>query len=113
MDDRAAILAELLADPMRARLVPRIQAVELLLELARVTRALELLTVPEPKPEFQEPGAPITVEDVMQLTGLNRRAVFSKSHGAQWQPFVIREGRKTLHFRPAFREYYAKRRACR
>ena len=115
MPDRAAILAELLGDPMRARLVPRADAVELLLELARVQRALELLAVSAipTTPSVQDSDQPLDVEDVMRLTGLSRRAVYLRAHARnglpQWRPFILREGRKTLHFRPTFRELLAKR----
>jgi hypothetical protein len=43
--DRAALLDALLADPLKAVEVPRDVAIPLLVELARVQRALELLAV--------------------------------------------------------------------
>jgi hypothetical protein len=55
MTDRAALLDALLTDPTKAAQVPRDEAVALLVELARVQRALELLpgSVPAPvKPQL-------------------------------------------------------------
>lgn len=115
MIDRAVLLGELLMDPMRARLVPRTDAVDLLLELARVQRALELLAVSAAPTSnvAQDPDQPLSVEEVMHLTGLSRRAVYLRAHPSNglpdWRPYVLREGRKTLHFRPAFRQLLSKR----
>lgn len=115
MTDRAAVLGELLTDPMRAKLVPRGEAIELLLDLARVQRALELLAVNgAPLADAaQDPDQPLSVDQVMRLTGLSRRGVYLRAHPrnglAEWRPYIVREGRKTLHFRPAFRQLLAKR----
>ena len=112
MTDRAAIVAELLADPMRAREVSRADAIALLVDLARVTRALELLPrdEPEPTPAQIELGRWMTVAEVMELTELSRRAVWARSRTI-WHGFAVHEGRKTLRFKPGFRKYYTERKA--
>jgi hypothetical protein len=102
---RAALLDALLRDPSRAADVSRADAVALLVELARVQRALELLTLPAPAPEPTpvEAGAWMTVDEVMELTGLSRRTVYGRAARPDWRPFAERSGRKTLRFRPGLR----------
>jgi len=110
LSDRAALLDALLSNPMLAAKVPPGEAKALLIELARVTRALELLSVAAPLP-VEEPadGSWLTVEDVIALTGLSRRQVYARAerapraHQTDWRPFAVREGKKTLRFRPALR----------
>jgi hypothetical protein len=109
MTNRAALLDVLLADPAKAARVPRDEAVALLLELARVQRALELLPGSSPAPEPDKEGVWMTVDEVVALTGLSRRTVYARSKSApragqsDWRPFAERAGRKTLRFRPGLR----------
>jgi hypothetical protein len=103
MTGRAALLDALLADPSRAAAVPRADAVALLVELARVTRALELMTVPAPVLQATDEGTWMAVDEVMALTGLSRRTVYARANRPDWRPFAERAGRKTLRFRPGLR----------
>ena len=113
---RAAILDLLLADPTRAATMARTEAAALAVDLARVLEALRLhalagLAAPE---AAAVSDAPLTVEEVMRLTGLPRRSVYARAHDRtgrpDWRPFVLRGGRKTLHFRTEFRAHLARRR---
>jgi len=107
--DRAALIDALLADPLKAAQVPPEVAISLLVELARVQRALELLPGSAPAPESREEGAWMTVDEVVTLTGLSRRAVYARAKSApragqtDWRQFAERAGRKTLRFRPGLR----------
>ncbi len=109
MTDRAALLDVLLADPAKAAAVPRDEAVALLVELARVQRALELLPGSAPAPETHDEGTWMTVEEVVALTGFSRRTVYARAKSAprtgqaDWRLFAERAGRKTLRFRPGLR----------
>ena len=104
MTDRALLLDALLADPAKAAEVSRDEAVKLLVELARVQRALELLPGSAPLPEQHDEGeAWMTVEEVVALTGLSRRTVYARAKNGDWRRFAERAGRKTLRFRPGLR----------
>ncbi len=103
MTDRALLLDALLADPKKAAQVPRDEAVALLVELARVQRALELLPGSAAASEPHDDGAWMTVEEVVALTGLSRRAVYARAKNGDWRRFAERAGRKTLRFRSGLR----------
>lgn len=106
MIDRALLLAELLADPGKASLLSREDAVALAVELARVERALELralapvvngtvLAEPaEPEPEDHL----LTVAEIATRLGLTERQVYRRS--GRW-PFTVKVGRATLRFSQA------------
>ena len=99
MTDRAAILAELLQDPMRARLVPRAEAEDLLVELARVQRALELLSgSAAPPAQTAEASELLTPEQVAAMLSKPRTAVYGLARRADWRPFVVRVNKRTLRF---------------
>src|SRR5439155_2221982 len=71
MIDCSAVLAELLADPSRAALVPRGEAITLRIELARVARALALLAAapiaPAPTPLIERDDQLLTPEEAAEI----------------------------------------------
>jgi hypothetical protein len=99
----ADLVAELIADPSRAALVPRADALALAVELARVVKALELLSGASPEVESVSPDAWVTVEEVIAVTGFSRRTVYERAKRGEWKQFAERASRKVLRFRPGLR----------
>jgi predicted DNA-binding transcriptional regulator AlpA len=100
--ERALLLDALLADPSKASLVGRDQAIELLVELARVERALELRALappPSPRatPAETSPGEDrlLDVHEAARRLGLSDRQLYRR---AKRFPFTVKLGPGTLRF---------------
>ena len=111
MTDRAVLLDALLANPARASAVPREEAVSLLIDLARVQRALELLAIPgrAPAPEVPSdrtgPGL-LTVAEVADRSRKSPRWI--RDNWRKEMPFGRKRGR-TLLFPTAELEKWLRR----
>ena len=98
MTDRAALLDALLVDPMRASRVPRAEALALLVDLARVARALELLSVNDALPaNSTRAGARARSELVAQALPSADRLLSAKEASK-------RTGMSTYHFHRVFKQ---------
>jgi helix-turn-helix protein len=99
MTDRVALLDALLMDPSRAAEVPRAEAVALLVELARVQRALELMAaparIPSPDRSIEPPRSGLlTVAEAAQRSRKSARWIRDR-----WRthlPFAVKKGRTLL-----------------
>ncbi len=111
MTDRAALLEALLVDPSLAATVSREEARGLLIEMARVERALELaLTTPaliatEPCKSETVPRL-LTVQEAAERSRKSVRWI--RDHWRMEMPFAVRKGR-TLLFPEAEFERWMKR----
>jgi len=109
MTDRAALLETLFADPARAADVPSAEAIALLVELARVQRALELMAVParaSSQERLAESPKPRLLTEAAARSQKSARWV--RDHWRTEMPFAAMKGR-TLLFPEAEIERWLKR----
>jgi Helix-turn-helix domain len=113
MINRSVVIAELLADPsLVSALVPREDAVSLLIDLARVTRALELhVTAPMvPPPPAPPEGHLLTPDEAADIARVSRETIYGWSRRADWRPFARRVSRKVLRIQEhGFRRWLERR----
>ncbi|OFV84989.1 MAG: hypothetical protein A2W26_04685 [Acidobacteria bacterium RBG_16_64_8] len=98
MTDRAAILDALLADPSKARQLPRSEAMQLVAQMAALT--LALLSAPPPvSPTVPEAPAKsnarlLTMAEAAQRSRKSVR--WLRDHWRKELPFAVRKGRSIL-----------------
>src|SRR5690242_3645029 len=101
MTDRALLLAELLADPGKAALVTREEALALAVDLARVAKALELRALSPAAPASNGNGKTsehgdrlLDVHEAAKRLGLTERELYRRPR----LPFRVKLGEGTLRF---------------
>lgn len=110
MMNRAAMLDALLADPRQASRVSPADAARLIAEIAAIALALApRLTSPVATADAagEGDGVLLTVDDVQRLTGYSRRRIYALADQPGWRDFALKQGRKTLRFRPGLRAFLA------
>ncbi len=116
MASERVTLADLAADPGRTATLGAPEAAAVLAEMAALQTALAArlaVTNSTALAPIDADSALLTVEDVVKLTGYSRRKVYTMSEESSWKPFAVRQGLKTLRFRPGLRAFLTEPRASR
>ena len=111
--DCAQLLATLLADPARVSDMPREEAARLLVDLARVERALELRALsPAPtSPPAESNGAAdglLSAGEVARRLDVATRTVYDLSRRADWKGFTLKVGGSKRYQRRGFERWLAR-----